>query len=164
LIDALTSSALDFAFVRPPFPANPNVAFETLAEEAMVAALPAGHRLGGVAPLRLQDLADERFILYPRATGRGLADAVVDACRQAGFDPRIAQEAPQLSSTINLVAAGMGVSIVPNGLRQVRPNDVLYLGISDLPLKAYLGLAGRVADTSPLAGNFRSAVETCREA
>jgi DNA-binding transcriptional LysR family regulator len=161
LISAIGAGALDVAFVRPPLPASDAVTFEILAEEAMIAALPTSHRLCGRDSLDLRDLADERFILYPRATRPGLTDAVVEACRQAGFDPNVVQEAPQLSSTINMVAAGMGLSIVPDCLKQVRPQDVRFLPIRDLALKARLGLALRASDPSPLAQNLRAAVSLC---
>jgi len=154
LIAALEDGSLDLAFVRPPFTPSRRIAYEVLAEEAMAAALPIDHRLAGRQSLRLQELAEERFVLYPRTVRPGLADEVVNACRRAGFEPAVGQETPQLSSTINLVAAGLGVSIVPEGMRQVRPQAVRYLPIEDLDLCAYLAVARRVADPSALSGNF----------
>ena len=65
------------------------------------------------AALPLAALANETFILYKRPGGPGLYDTIITACRGAGFSPRVGQEAPRIISTLNLVAAGLGVSIVP---------------------------------------------------
>eukprot|EP01030_Chromulinospumella_sphaerica_P026193 gene26193-26374_t len=61
--------------------------------------------------ISLAELADETFILSRRPTGPGLYDAIISACRAAGFSPRVGQEAPRMMSTLSLVAAGLGVSI-----------------------------------------------------
>ena len=112
-------------------------------------------QLKSALDLRLEALAGERFILYPRAIRPGLSDEIVEACRSCGFEPKVVQEAPQLSSTINLVATGMGVSIVPDGMRHVRARDVRYVPFQGLPVKAHLALAGRAKTPSPLTANFR---------
>ena len=161
LVSALGAGDLDLAFVRPPYPTHPSVQFELLAEEEMVAAVPADHPLAKRERLRLEDLSTERFILYPRAVRPGLSDEILEACRRRGFEPHVAQEAPQLSSTINLVATGMGVSIVPEGMRQVRPQAVCYLPIADLPVKASLGLAGMLHSSSPMVANFYRVTRGC---
>ena len=76
------------------------------------------------ARLAPADLAQERFILYSRKSGYGLSADIMAACRQHGLNPLIGQRAPQLSSAVNLVAAGMGVAIVPASLRHLRPDGV----------------------------------------
>jgi DNA-binding transcriptional LysR family regulator len=160
LVAALAAEALDCAFVRPPFPSKRQVAFETVAEEAMVAALPVDHPLADRQALHLADLREEHFILYPRRVRPGLADAVIEACRRSGFEPNIGQEAPQLSSTINLVAAGMGVSIVPESMSQARAQAVRYLPVSDLDVKASLGLACRAMPEEAILLNFLALIRS----
>ena len=78
--------------------------------------------------LPLKALADETFIVYRRHNGPGLYDAILSACNAAGFSPRVGQEAPRIVSTLNLVAAGLGISLVPgivathaDGRRRVPP-------------------------------------------
>jgi DNA-binding transcriptional LysR family regulator len=155
LIAALIDGSLDLAFIRPPFPSDAKLESQFLAEEEMLAVMPRDHPLASRERIRLLELANERFVLYPRVVRPGLADIVIEACRSAGFQPQIVQKTPQLSSTINLVAAGMGISVVPAGLREVRSSAVRYLPIEDLSIKAQLGLLGRKADPSPLVRNFR---------
>ena len=82
-------------------------------------------------PLPLAALANETFILYKRPGGPGLYDTIITACRGAGFSPRVGQEAPRIISTLNLVAAGLGVSIVPESLRRLQMDGVVYRRLAD---------------------------------
>ena len=117
-------------------------------------ALPGSHEFATRPALELRELANETFILYPRAVRPGLADAVITACEQAGFTPRIEQFAPQLSSTVNLVAAGLGVSIVPKSMQHLQAHAVAYLPLAGNPLQAFLGIAHRTDETSPVVLKF----------
>ena len=92
----------------------------------MAAALPARHRLARRPRLTLKDLADETFILYRRPDGRGLYDVIITACGEAGFSPHVGQEAPRIVSTLNLVAAGLGITIVPASLSRLPLEGVTY--------------------------------------
>ncbi len=112
LLEGVDAGELDVAFVRPPVK-HASLATEVVAEEALVAALPDTHRLAGTEPLALTDLAEEPFILPPRHRNAVFHDWVIDACQEAGFRPQVADEAFPPSSVMLLVAAGVGVSIVP---------------------------------------------------
>ncbi|WP_088143035.1 LysR family transcriptional regulator [Achromobacter xylosoxidans] len=159
LVAQLRSGAIDAAFVRPPFALDGGLAFTQLAQEPLVVALPLGHALARRKRLAPADLQQERFILYSRKSGYGLSADIMAACRQHGLNPQIGQRAPQLSSAVNLVAAGMGVAIVPESLRHLRPDGVVYRPFAlDWP-RAVLGLAvrehgagGRVRNLLALAG------------
>jgi hypothetical protein len=65
-------------------------------------------------------LKEDLFLLFPREIGPTLYDTIVGACRKAGFEPIIGQLAAQIASVVNLVAAELGVSIVPASMMQVR--------------------------------------------
>ena len=80
--------------------------------------------------LTLKSLAHEKFIGYPRAAGAGLYDSVIAACIVSGFNPDIAYEAPQIVSTLNLVAAGMGISVVPSSMQRLHLDAVVYRPLS----------------------------------
>jgi DNA-binding transcriptional LysR family regulator len=154
LVAALQRQQLDAAFIRVPVGEASGLSIELLAEERMLAALPAQHpRLSRQpASMALADLAEETFILYRRPTGPGLYDAIIAACRAAGFSPRIGQEAPRLLSTLSLVAAGLGVSIIPDSMRRLDTEGIAYLPLSDAPeLVAPLYLAFRADDQSGAA-------------
>jgi len=157
LVDALRSERLDVAFVRSAVSEAEGVAFYDLLEEPMVVALPASHRLARAARrgLPLGALAGEAFVLYRRAAGPGLYDAIVAACRAAGFSPRVEQEAPRITATLNLVAAGLGVTLVPRSLAGLQAESLIYRPLAGEPrLAAPIRLACRTVDHAAAARRF----------
>jgi DNA-binding transcriptional LysR family regulator len=141
LIKAMESGQLDAAFIRPSSLTPAHLTLVHFADEPMKIALPARHRLARRASLPLSALADEPFILFPRSFGPSLYDAIFDACRAAGFTLQISQQAPQMSSIVNLVAAELGVSVVPQALTHVQLPGVRYIDISGKVPLARLALA-----------------------
>ena len=145
LTDALAESVgqgrLDLAFVRPPVRTPGQLVLDPLGDEAMVVAMSRDHPLAHRSSLQLADLCEEDFVFRKRMTG--LTSAVVAACREAGFTPRITQYAPQLSAVINLVAASIGIAVLPASMREVRPDRVVFIPLTDLPVRALLGLLRR---------------------
>ena len=160
LINDLRQERIDAAFIRTPVadPAGLNV--EPLLEEAMIVALPARHalaspRTGRDPGVALRRLASETFILYRRPSGPGLYDAIFAACHAAGFSPQIGQEAPRIVSTLNLVAAGLGLSLVPASLQRMHMDGVTYRPLRGAAQpRAPLHLATRRGDTSPVVRRF----------
>lgn len=143
LVARLRDGLIDAAFVRPPFAMDGGLRFTQLTEEALMVALPLGHALARRKRLAPADLAQERFIQYSRKSGYGLSADIMAACRRHGVNPLPGQRAPQLSSAVNLVAAGMGVAVVPASLRHLRPDGVVYRPFAlDWP-RAVLGLVVR---------------------
>jgi len=143
LLEQLREGRLDFAFLRPAMGEAGAMRTRLLFEEEMCVALPARHRLVDAPELPLVALAGESFIMYPRGNGRALYDTIIAGCRNAGFSPQIGQEAPQLASTVNLVAAGIGIAIVPASMRQLQTQGVTYRPIEGAPIKAALSLTYR---------------------
>jgi DNA-binding transcriptional LysR family regulator len=156
-VERLRQGRLDAGFIRPPIPAGSPILFEALASDPMMVAVAVGHRLARKKLIPLKELASESFVGYARRQGTGLSDAVIAACRRAGFEPRIVQQAPQLSSTINLVAASVGIAIVPARMRHVRPESVAFVKLSAVDLHAQLGIAYMQAERS---NTVRNLVET----
>ncbi|WP_296519391.1 LysR family transcriptional regulator [Rhodoplanes sp.] len=142
LVADLQNETVDVGFVRTPVDAE-GLVVHPLLDEPMVVALPRGHLLAqGRAngpPLALKALAGETFILYRRRSGPGLYDAIIAACRAAGFSPTVGQEVPRIVSTLNLVAAGLGLSLVPESLGRMQMDGVVYRR-----------LQGRAQPTAPL--------------
>jgi len=131
LIERLQAGRVDVAFIRTAIGTPAGVTVVSLIEEPMVVALPARHPLAkNRRGLTLKSLAHEKFIGYPRAAGAGLYDSVIAACIVSGFNPDIAYEAPQIVSTLNLVAAGMGISVVPSSMQRLRLDAVVYRPLS----------------------------------
>jgi DNA-binding transcriptional LysR family regulator len=161
LVDALRARSLDVAFVRSPVGESNDLFVRPLLEEPMVAALPSGHPLSaGHDPLPLAALAGETFILYRRPVGPGLHDAIIAACDRAGFSPTIGQEAPRMLSTLSLVAAGLGVTVVPASMSRLEAEGVAYRPLdSSAPLTAPLNLAYRRDEISAAVRLFVGLVQ-----
>lgn len=162
LVEALRAETIDAAFVRSPVGESVDLTVRPLLAEPMVAALPSGHPLSGTRdPLPLAALAGETFILYRRPVGPGLHDAIIAACDRAGFSPRIGQEAPRMLSTMSLVAAGLGVTVVPASMSRLEAEGVAYRRLADspAPLTAPLNLAYRRGEISAAVRRFVALVQ-----
>lgn len=158
LAAALREENLDAAFVRPGALAGDDLMFHHFADEPMYLALPSGHwaaRGEARASVDLASLSGEDFVLTPYSIGPTLFDAAVDACRRAGFEPIIGQPAPQVASVLALVAAELGVSIVPDSMRLLNVAGVTYRTIGGIePPIARLALIHLRANRSELVRNF----------
>lgn len=159
LIEQLRAGTLDAAFVRPPFALDGGIVFTPLSHEPLVVALPTGHALTRLKRLSPSHLRQATFILYSRKSGYGLSADILAACRQQGINPLIGQRAPQLSSAVNLVAAGMGVAIVPASMQHLRPDGVTYRPFTLSWPKAILGLAAKLSGQA----NSEGIVEKLRQ-
>jgi DNA-binding transcriptional LysR family regulator len=149
---------IDAAFIRPGLEDPKDVRLKRLTDEPMLVALPAHHALARHQRVPLGALAGEPFILFPRTVGLSLYDDIVAACRAAGFELVVTQEAPQIPSVVNLVAADLGVSIVPASIAQIALDGVAYRPIEGPPLVARLGLAILKAQRLPVAANLMSLI------
>jgi DNA-binding transcriptional LysR family regulator len=154
LIEALRNGSLDAAFVRPPLSDGEGIALQPLTEEPMRIVLPAQHAQARSASVPLAALAREIFILFPRAIGPGLYDSIIAACQLAGFSPMLGQEAPQISSIVHLVAAGFGISIVPQSLEQIHADGIVFTSIRGEAPRAPISLAARKDNRAVTVKNF----------
>jgi DNA-binding transcriptional LysR family regulator len=161
LIDDLVHERVDAAFIRTPVADPVGLTINPLLEEAMLVALPSTHNLASIeTPLPLAALAAETFIVYSRRNGPGLYDAIFAACHAAGFSPLIGQEAPRIVSTLNLVAAGLGIAIVPASLQRMQMDGVVYRRLEDTTQpRAPLLLATRRGDTGAVLRHFLDLVK-----
>ncbi|WP_417684958.1 LysR family transcriptional regulator [Roseibium sp.] len=155
LVQALLDDRIDMAILRPSTSDPKELTEEFLTDEPLVAALPGSHPLAQKeAPIDLSGLSEDPFILTPHSVGIGLLDAVVDACRAAGFAPRPGQMASQIVSIVSLVAAGLGVSLVPRSIAQVKVAGVAFRPLTGAPRLVSLALAYRKGRLVPPARNF----------
>jgi DNA-binding transcriptional LysR family regulator len=161
LVDALRTKTIDAAFVRSPVGESADLTVRPLLTEAMVAALPSGHPLSAADdPLPLAALAGETFVLYRRPVGPGLHDAIIAACDRAGFSPQIGQQAPRMLSTLSLVAAGLGVTVVPASMSRLEAEGVVYRALTpSSQLTAPLNLAYRRGESDAAVRRFVALVK-----
>jgi DNA-binding transcriptional LysR family regulator len=161
LIEDLRNQRVDAAFIRTPVADPMGLTVNPLLEETMLVALPSTHLLAqGSVALPLTALAGETFVVYRRRSGPGLYDAIFAACHAAGFSPVVGQEAPRIVSTLNLVAAGLGIAIVPASLQRMQMDGVVYRRLAGAGQPcAPLLLATRRTDTGAVVRQFLDLVK-----
>ena len=124
----LQSGELDLGLSVLPQPV-PGLSARPVFREPLVAAIPTSHRLARKRRIALRALAQDGLIQFPRELAPGLYDLVIAACQRAGFTPHLAQEAIQMQTILGLVAAGLGVAVVPHCMSKLRRPDVHYLAL-----------------------------------
>jgi DNA-binding transcriptional LysR family regulator len=157
VIAKFDSDQMDVAFVRAAQVRAQGVVVTPLQEEPMVVALPSNHQQLARRSKRqlvcLASLANDPFILIG-PQGTGLHDETVAACRAAGFMPKLGQPAPRITSALSLVAAGLGIALIPSTMQSVRIAGLAYRRLRPPVPKAFLGLAFRHSDPSPVLKQF----------
>jgi DNA-binding transcriptional LysR family regulator len=116
----LRSGAVDAGFVHPPLRDAADLEVEIVHSDHLVVALPEATVLA-------------RSVLFPHQQGPALHSRIMQACRRAGFLPRVTQEARQMHTLLTLVAAGMGVSLVPAGAQTMPLEGVAFRPLHGLP-------------------------------
>jgi DNA-binding transcriptional LysR family regulator len=160
LLDLLHNGSVDVAFVRLGGQSPTGVQLDHIAVESMRIVLPSTHPLAKKRRVALSDLSEDPFVLLPRAVSPTLHDVILDACVSAGFVPRAGQQAPQLSSVVNLVAAGFGVSLVPSSVSQIRIDGITYADVLHENVSIRLALASRSDATDAKTSNFIAIART----
>ncbi|MXV44658.1 LysR family transcriptional regulator [Saccharibacter sp. 17.LH.SD] len=154
LCEALLAHKIDIAVLRPPVPDPERVQVIPLLDEPTLIALPKGHPLTDQPRLHLHQLKDEPLIIFPRELGPGFYDAILAAYQNAGITPPLGQQAPQVAGTIPLVAAGLGISIVPQSLHQLHTGGVTFHQIHHPAPSASLAIGLRKENSTPLVTHF----------
>jgi DNA-binding transcriptional LysR family regulator len=165
LTEAVESERIDAAIVRSPVTRSSRILFHTVTAQDLVAAIPSGHPIARAARLRspphvrLRDLANESFLLVRRPGAPGLYADLIAACRRAGFEPKIGLEVSNMLTNVMLVAAGMGVSIVPASMKGIHADSVAMIPLQGAPqIKAPITLAYRKDDDNPVTQRFIDSV------
>ncbi len=158
-VEALKAGRIDVGFGRLVLD-DPEIENEVLLKEPIVAALPAGHALLRRTRLGLADLAAEPLILYPARPRPSYADHIIQVFRTYGLTPAVEMEANELQTAIGLVAAGIGVALVPEPVRRLHRDDVAYRPLSDDGAVSPVIINFRVDDRSALLAQLRKFVRT----
>lgn len=138
LLPRLLSGRLDLAFVRPPDHRDAALHFEPLLHETAVVAMPADHRLASSASVAVADLVDALLIVPDRRSRPHSHDLTIKLFAEAGFPARISQAADEKQTIVNLVAAGLGLAIVPRWTSSIGVQSVAFVPIlsaSDSPVR-----------------------------
>lgn len=162
LTEGIENGKVNIALLRSPVSGPRGVSFLPLIEEEMLLILPVGHPLvagavtGEMPVIALKSLADEQFILVRRHGAPGMYSNLLEACENAGFTPKIASEVDRMLTNISLVAAGVGISVVPASMKNFHQGSVVYCRIRNARprLVAPITLVSREDSNSPTEKNF----------
>ncbi|MFP5252560.1 MAG: LysR family transcriptional regulator [Actinomycetes bacterium] len=147
LVAALLARDLDVVAIRDPDP-DPALRVRHLRAERLVAVLPADHPGAGEDEVALADLRGERFVTHPSGHRSVMFAAVMDACQRAGFLPEEVVEVRETAALVAFVAAGTGVALVPEPVRSLALEGVVFRPLSDVDQRTDLVLATRADETS----------------
>ncbi len=144
LVPKLLSGRLDIAFIRPPERLDKRIETMMLFHETPVVAVPSRHRLAGRRRLSIEALADEPMIVPDRSARPHSHDLTIKLFERAGLRPKLAQSAEEKQTIVHLVAAGLGVAIVPRSAARLGVTGVRFvplasrdaLGLDLLPMAA----------------------------
>lgn len=149
-VPALLDGGIDVAIGRDLEP-HEGLRVSALHREPLVVALPVEHELHHRRRLSVADLRGSRFVTLPRDRVPRAWDRVWAMCREAGFTPSFAQEANQFVTLLALVAAGLGIAVVPASVRPLRRKGVSYAELRTPTAWSEITVAIRDDETHPTA-------------
>lgn len=145
-LEALKAGRIDVGFGRLRLD-DPGVRREVLREERLVAAIPIEHALAiPEQPIILAALANEDILVYPKTPRPSYADQVLTLFRDQGLEPGAVHEVQEIQTALGLVAAGMGICVVPTGVSRLRPDEVVYRPLSDPQAVSPIVMSTRLDD------------------
>lgn len=154
---ALHAGDIDIGFVREPQP-DPELEIVTVMREPLRIAVNRSHPLAARPTLAVRDLAHEPFVLFPEDLAPGLHAQVMALCRAAGFTPNVVEESRELYTSVSLVEAGLGVSILPASVEKLGWTGVRYRPIPSERAETRIAAAWRKDRRRPVVDAFMGVV------
>ena len=152
-IEALRCRRIDVAVLRVPLD-TPWLVSRVVFSEPFVAALPTERGLTAAETVELAALRDESFVIFSRNLPVDFYGLTVDCCREAGFEPRIVQEAALIHTIVGLVSAGIGVALVPASANYIQIPGVTFRPLAQRAPRAEIAVATRSDDHAPILRAF----------
>jgi DNA-binding transcriptional LysR family regulator len=153
-LDQLAEGRLDIGFLRNPARYPVGIAAVIVAKQPVVIALPSSHKLAKNATISATMLADEGFLAGAFETEVGLYQHTAAIGKQGNFTARIVGRIPDLFTTITLVAAGIGVAVVPQSCSSIQIPGVVYKPLSGRTKPVELAAAFRRDERAPAVKAF----------
>lgn len=147
--DGLRAGSIDLGILRPPA-VGEDIEMRTIDVDPLVLVVAADHRLAVEPVVSMDDLRNEPFVMYD-ARDSAVNDAAIRSCRVAGFVPHRAHHAPGTAVLLALVAAGLGVAVLPGSVRSL-PLDGLVIRDLVNAESTEIALAWRAGNDNPVVG------------
>jgi len=149
-VAALRDGRIDVGFGRLRFD-DQDIKRVTIRKEKIAVAVPSGsHLVNRVGPLKLRHIVGEPLIIYPKSPRPSYADQVLSFFRDNGLEPKAAFEVRELQTALGLVAADVGICLVPSSVRNLGRADVTYLDLDEPKIISPIIMSHRKNDRSPL--------------
>ncbi|WP_122260702.1 LysR family transcriptional regulator [Ornithinimicrobium cerasi] len=153
---ALLEDRLDLGVLRAPL-GSAELDHVVVRREPLVAVLPAGHPVAESDTVAVADLSGESFVTYGDETGSVVLRAVLAACADAGFVPRRPHQVGETSTGVALVAAGLGVALLPESARSLTLPGAVFRRL-DTDRTVDLALAWPAARVRPVVARLLAAL------
>jgi DNA-binding transcriptional LysR family regulator len=141
LLEWVQQGTVDFSIVALPVQ-DPHLQSAPLLHDDFVLVVPKDHGFAARRIVKLAELVTERFILFPR--GAGGREQFMEACRQVGFEPQIAFESEDRETILGLVAAGVGITLLPRIIaHHTRVDGPIMVDIVEPRLRREVGVVWR---------------------
>jgi DNA-binding transcriptional LysR family regulator len=150
---ALEREYIQVGLLRLPISA-PMVNVEVVRREPIVCVLPEQHALAMRERIAVSLLAEEPFVLQSSQRGGGYYAQLMKLCLASGFSPNVIQEVTEMHTIVSLVAAGMGVSLVPLSAQNIRSQGVVYRELEGTATLTEMAVAWPRASRSAIVQNF----------
>lgn len=163
ILSELQRGELDAALLVPPASGVPGIEITGVGRQRLALAVPSDHRIASQRTAMLSDLAEDALVALAHSDSPGFASEIVAACQRAGFHPKVMQESSHALISLPLIAAGLGVAIVPEALRRIAIDNVAYVDLLDVsgePLTYAMALAAHAGSMNPAVRWF---MDTARE-
>jgi len=156
ITEAVAARRLHCGFIRVPVLRPAGLVFEALLQEESLLAIPMDHRLARdtTQPVALEELHGEALILVRRPGAPGLYANLLAACAQRRVETHLAAEVERMTTNLNLVAAGVGLSVVPASMQGANAHAIVYRPLANVSLSAPLTLVYRQEDCAGPTGSF----------
>ncbi|WP_305849727.1 LysR substrate-binding domain-containing protein [Solibacillus sp. R5-41] len=156
-LKALYEKQIHIGFIRSK-QNNEILSSEVCSEETLRLVLHQDHPFASLSEIPLQLLIGEPFILFPRHLGSNFYDLIISYFRDHGVNLNVVQEAVQMHTIVNLVATGMGVSVVPSSVESYKRPGVIYKKIQETTPKVNLYVGWRQDGKSAIVDHFLTVV------
>lgn len=157
-VEALRERRLDVGFLSQALPKDEFQSKPVLRDRLLVA-LPAGHPLAAQEVVRIAQLREQPWLVFPREYSPAVFDMLTSAFDRAGGRPQVAQEARYTATLVSFVSAGMGFCFVSGFNRHLPRPGVVFLPVDDAALHLDLSVAWRTDNASAVLGGFLSVVD-----
>ncbi|RAS74583.1 LysR substrate-binding domain-containing protein [Priestia endophytica] len=152
-VKALYKKDIHVGFIRSK-QHNEILTSEICCDESLSLVLPENHHLASLSKVPIHLLANEPFIMFPRHLGTKFYDLIISYFWGHNISLNVVQEAIQMHTIVNLVATGMGISVVPSSVESIKRSGIVYKKIQETTPKVNLYISWRQDEKSTIVDHF----------